>query len=77
MIFENFNLKNIDPNVRSQTNFKQDPVNTLNYGLKSLRYLVPKIWNIILIVIRKASSLTEFTANIISWIYKHYYKFNY
>ena len=71
LISEIFNLKNIDPNLRSQTDFKQDPVNTLNYGLKSLRYLVPKIWNIILIINRKASSLTEFTTNIISSIHKH------
>ena len=63
---EIFNLKNIDPNLRSQTDFKQGPVNTLNYGIKSLRYLARKIWNIVLIVIRKTSSLTEFTTNIIS-----------
>ena len=37
-----FNLRNIDYNLRSQTDFKQDPVNTLNYCLKSLRYLAPK-----------------------------------
>ena len=46
---EIFNLRNIDCNLRSQTDFKQGPVNTVNYGLKSLRYLAPKIWDIILL----------------------------
>ena len=38
-----FNLRNLDYNLRSQTGFKQGPVNTVNYGLKSLRCLAPKI----------------------------------
>ena len=38
-----FNPRNIDYNLRSQTDFKQGPVNKVNYGLKSLRYLAPKI----------------------------------
>ena len=42
LMFEIFNLRNIDYNLRSQTDFKQGPVNTVNYGLKSLRYLAPK-----------------------------------
>ena len=67
-----FNLRNIDYNLRSETDFKQGPVNTVNYGLKSLRYLAPKIWNIIPLEIRNSSSLTEFTTNIKSWILKHY-----
>ena len=32
---EIFNLRNIDYNLRSQTDFKQGPANTVNYGLKS------------------------------------------
>ena len=43
LISDIFNLRNIDYNLRSQTDFKQGPVNTVNYGLKSLRYLAPKI----------------------------------
>ena len=39
---EIFNLRNIDYNLRSQTDFKQGLVNTVNYGVKSLRYLAPK-----------------------------------
>ena len=48
LMSEIFNLRNIDYNLRSQTDFKQGRrVNTVNYGLKSLRYLAPKIWDII------------------------------
>ena len=60
VMHEIFNLRNIDYNLCSQTDFKQGPVNTVSYGLKSLRYLAPKIWNIIPLEIRNSSSLTEF-----------------
>ena len=38
-----FKLRNIDYNLRPQTDLKQGPVNTVNYGLKLLRYLSQKI----------------------------------
>ena len=65
---EIFNLRDIYYNLHSQTDFKQGPVNTVNYGLKSLRYLAPKIFNIIPLEIRDSGSLTEFITNIKSWI---------
>ena len=68
LMSEIFNLKNIAYNLRSQAAFKQGPVNTVNYGLKSLRYLAPKIWDIIPLEIRNAG---EFTTNIKSWIPMH------
>ena len=71
LMSEIFNLRNIDHSLHSQTDFKQGPVNTLNYGLKSLRYLAPKIWKIIPLEIRNSSSITEFITNIKSWIPKH------
>ena len=70
LMSEIFNLRNIDYNLRSQTDFKQGPVNTVNYGLKSLRYLAPKIWDIIPLKLRNSGSLTEFITNIKSWIPK-------
>ena len=36
LMSEIFNLRNKNYNLRSQTDFKQGPVNTVNYGLKSL-----------------------------------------
>ena len=68
---EIFNLRNIDYNLRFQTYFKQSPVNTVNYGLKSLRYLAPKIWAIIPLEIRSLGNLTEFITNIKTRIPKH------
>ena len=68
---EIFNLINIDYNLRSQTDFRQGLVNTVNYGLKSLRYLAPKIWNTIPLEIRNLSSVTESITSIKSWIPKH------
>ena len=61
---EIFNLRDIYYNLHSQTDFKQGQVNTVNYGLKSLRYLAPKILNIIPLEIRDSGSLTEFITNI-------------
>ena len=43
----------------------------MNYGLKSFRYLAPKIWNIIPLEIKNSGSLPEFITNIKSWIPKH------
>ena len=37
LMSEIFNLRNIDYNLRSQTDFKQGPVNTGNYGSNSLK----------------------------------------
>ena len=71
LMSETFNLRNIDYNLRSQTDSKQGPVNTVNYGLKSLRYLAAKVWNVIPLEIGNAISLTEFITNIKSWIPKH------
>ena len=69
---EIFSLKNLDYNLHSHTDFKQGPVNTVNYVLKSLRYLAPKIWGIIPLEIRNSVSLTEFITKIKSWIPKHF-----
>ena len=71
LMSETFNLRNKDYNLRSQTDLKQGPVNTVNYGLNLLRHLAPKIWDIILLEIRNSGSLTEFITNIKSWILKH------
>ena len=68
LMSEIFDLANIDCDLRSQTDFKQGPVNKVNYGLKSLRYLAPKIWNIIPLEIRNSSSPAKLITNIKSWI---------
>ena len=62
-----FNLRNINYDFRSQTDFELGPIYTTAYGLRSLKCFAPKIWNIVPIDIRNSGSLSEFTAKIKSW----------
>ena len=61
------NLWNINYDFRSQTDLELGPIYTSAYGLRSLKYFVPKIWNIVPIDIRNSDSLSEFTIKIMSW----------
>ena len=47
IMHEIFEQRNIHYNLRSQTDFQLGPVKTVNSGLRALRYLGPKIWNIL------------------------------
>ena len=51
----------------SQTDFESGLIYTTAYGLRSLKYFAPKIWNIVPIDIRNSDSLSEFTTKIKSW----------
>ena len=68
IISELFDLRNIEYNLRSQTDFSLGAVNTTNYGLRSLRYFAPKIWNMIPADIRNVNNLSDFTLKIKSWV---------
>ena len=59
-----FELRNLNYNIRSQSDFLSKQVNTVNYGLKSLKYLGPKIWNFVPFDIRESQSLHEFRRKI-------------
>ena len=48
---ELFDFRNIEDNLRSQKDFLLEHYTT-NYGLWSLRYFAPKIWNVITADIR-------------------------
>ena len=64
LMSEIFDLRNIDYNLHFQADFKQGLVNAMIYGLKSLRYLATKIWNIIPLEFINLGSFTEFITNI-------------
>ena len=64
---ELFNLRSINYDFHSQTDFELGPIYTAAYGLRSLKYFAPKIWNIMPIDIRNSGSLPEFTTTIKSW----------
>ena len=63
-----FQRREVNYNTRSQKDFSLRSINTSSYGLKSLRYLAPKIWNLAPQDIRSANSLSQFTRKIKSWI---------
>ena len=67
VISELFNLRNINYEFRSQADFELGPRYTTAYGLQSLKYLAPKIWNIMPSDIRNSDSLSELTTKIKSW----------
>ena len=51
---ELFNLRNINYDFRSQTDFELGPIYTTGYGVRSLKYFAPKIWNVVPIDIRNS-----------------------
>ena len=61
---ELFNLRNINYDFRSQTDFELGPIYTTAYGVRSLKYFAPKIWNTVPIGIRNSNSLSEFANKI-------------
>ena len=63
-----FQRREVNYNIISQTGFSLRSVNTSSYGLRSLRYLAPKIWNLVPQDIRSAKSLPQFIRKIKSWI---------
>ena len=65
---EIFNFRELSYNIRSQTDFSIGSINSVNYGIKSLRYLGPLIWNIIPGDIKGSPNVFEFKKNIKKWI---------
>ena len=65
---ELFDLRNIEYNLRSQTDFLLGALYTTYYGLRPLRYFAPKIWNMIPADIRNFNNLSDFTLKIKFWI---------
>ena len=55
---ELFSLRNINYDFRSQTDFELGTIYTTAYGVRSLKYFAPKIWNIVPIDIRSSDSLS-------------------
>ena len=47
IMHEGFEQRNVQYKLRSQTGFKLGPVKTVNCGLRALKYLGPKIRNIV------------------------------
>ena len=54
-------------NFRLQTDFQLGSVKTANCGLRALKYLGPKIWNIVPFEIKNSETLAQFKMKIKSW----------
>ena len=64
---EIFEQRKIQYNLRSQTDLQLESLKTVNCGLKALRYLGPKIWNIVPFVIKNSKTLAQVKMKIKSW----------
>ena len=54
--------------LRTESNhFKRNNVKTTNYGIQSIRYLGPKLWDLVPNDMKNVSSLSEFKRLIKSW----------
>ena len=63
-----FELQNRSYNLRSTCNqFKRENIKTVHYGLQSVRYLGPKIWELVPNNIKYCGSLSKFRKLIKSW----------
>lgn len=60
-MFQLFDRRNVIYNILSQTDFCFRSIYTTSYGLKSFRYLTPKIWSIVPQDTRRANSLSRFS----------------
>ena len=58
----------IGPEIRSQKDFALPRVNSVNNGQDTLRFLGPKIWEMIHTSIKHAGSLSIFKNKIRNWI---------
>ena len=59
--------KTLTYNLRSQTDFVGDCVNTRRYGLDSLNYFAPKVWDMIPLETKNINSFQKFKTEIRKW----------
>ena len=63
-----FSFSNINYDLRIGFQFHQPSANTVQYGLETISYLGPKIWNMVLAEMKQKSSLSSFKGEITKWI---------
>ena len=63
-----FELKEPSYSLRSKGNyFVRENIKTTYYGIQSIKYLAPKIWDLVSDQIKHCGSLTKFKNFIMSW----------
>ena len=62
-----FPTRVLNYNLRSQTDFFRNTVNTTKFGLNSLRYFASKVWSMIPIEIKNSSTVEMFKSKKCKW----------
>ena len=62
-----FPITVLNYNLRSQTDFLRNTVNTTKFGLNSLRHFASKVWSMIPIEIKNSSTVETFKSKISKW----------
>ena len=62
-----FPTRVLNYNLRSQTDFLRNTVNTTKFGLNSLRHFASKVWSMIPIEIKNSSTVEIFKSKISKW----------
>ena len=67
IMYDIFQTRKINYNLRSQTDFASICVNTKKFGLNSLRYFASKVWSMVPLEIKNSGSLEIFKTKIRNW----------
>ena len=67
-VSELFESRVINYNLRSQNDFLVENKNTTGFGIKSLSFLGPKIWNILPMELKCIQDFNQFKSKIKTWI---------
>ena len=66
-MYDIFERREVRYNLRSQTDFSGHNVNTVNYGINSLKMFATKVWNLVPQEIKESSSIEDLKINIRKW----------
>ena len=63
-----FELNQHSYNLRSGISFKSHNIKTVHYGLQSISYLAPRIWNLVPDTIKNTTTVSLFKGKIKNWV---------
>ena len=66
-MYDIFQTRKINHNLRSQTDFPSICENTNKFGLNSLRYFASKVWSMVPLEIKNSESVEIFKTKIRNW----------
>ena len=66
-MYDNFQTREIKYNLRSQTDFASNYVNTNKFGQNSLRYFASKVSSMVPLEIKNSGSVEIFKTKIRNW----------